>query len=128
MRIENVADACQQVFDSGACLRRNGKFPTPRSAQVRFAVDNQNIRGLDFGQRLHAIVQHDNEIGRAHGLVGAIDADLLHHVIGLAQAGRIGDANQPSVEIESDIDEIAGCTGNIGDNRDVTLRQIIDQA
>src|SRR5262249_10023685 len=70
----------------------------------------------------------EDQIGGGQFGAGAADADLLHRIVGVAQAGGVGQADRDAVEVERLLDQIARGARHVGDDGPLLPEEGVEQA
>ena len=82
---------------------------------------------IEFGQRLGAVEEQEGQIGLAVSGAGESNTGLLDGVVGVAQTGRIGDLDRPTVEGGAYRYHVAGRPGGRVDDRAVVTGQGVQE-
>ena len=72
--------------------------------------------------------ENQGDIGFLHGFAAALDADLLDHVVGFAQAGGVDDVHGHAVERDLFAHGVARGAGDVGNDGHFIARKRIKQA
>ena len=57
-----------------------------------------------------------NELGPYSQVLRAFNTDLLHHIIGLAEASRVSNDYRQATDVEGELEDISCGSGNGRDN------------
>lgn len=88
----------------------------------------RQVQALSCAGRLAGIDDFDDEVGAVEFALGALDADALDVVMGLAQAGGIDQAERDAVNLDDFLNGVAGGAGGGADDGTLKAEEGIEQA
>ena len=95
---------------------------------VHVAVECRHLV-LDFFWRGACHIHHvEDDGGLLNGLIGALYADTLQLVVGLAYAGGVDEAEEGAVDVEGVLDGVAGGAGDVRHDGAFVLEQRVQQS
>ncbi|MNQ80513.1 hypothetical protein D3C85_954980 [compost metagenome] len=125
--VDRVAQltARSQILAGEVCLvANNGEADVFRQAIDKFRPDLPRVYRIRGG----AIHHEQHPVGLLNLGPGALDADLLNLVLGVAQAGGVDDVQRHAIQVDVLAQHVAGGAGDLGDDGGLTPGQGVEQA